>query len=172
MNRGSRACVPPWHHSTKDQYDRPMLDTGRHSPARLAALHALYEHGYRLVEQLVPELDLPFVGATSEVPGEPVLHLSTESRDRYTASFRLFYDLAADITPDLHIRVYRDARLAEALHCTSRPPWRAADEADPQALHFLNDQWRRNAMMVKWLEYLIYRGHGFVHAGRPRRRAS
>ena len=62
------------------------------------------------------------------------------------------------------------ARVAEALQCSTRPPWRAADGADPEALQFLDAQWRRNAMMVKWLAYLVERGHGFVHAARPRNR--
>ncbi|MCK5771883.1 MAG: DUF1249 domain-containing protein [Algiphilus sp.] len=134
----------------------------------LGALHVLYERGFQLAQQLVPELDLPFVSAVSEVEGEPPLYLSTIARDRYTSCFRLTYEIDGIYTPDLHIKVYRDARVAEALQCTNRPPWLAADEADPEALHFLSAQWRRNAMMVKWLAYLLERGHGFVHAARPR----
>lgn len=137
---------------------------------RLGALHVLYERGFQLAQQLVPELELPFVSAVSEVTGEPPLYLSTIARDRYTSCFRLTYELDGACTPDLHIKAYRDARVAEALQCSTRPPWRAADGADPEALQFLDAQWRRNAMMVKWLAYLVERGHGFVHAARPRNR--
>lgn len=141
-----------------------------HIASRLGALHVLYERGFELAEQLVPELDLPFVAATSRVAGEPLLHLSTLERDRYTSSFCLRYgdERAGEEVAELHVRVYRDARVAEALECARRPPWRAADEADPEALHFLSAQWKRNALMVKWFEYLLARGHGFVHAARPR----
>lgn len=136
--------------------------------SQLAALHVLYERGFQLAQQLVPELDLPFVSAVSRVEGEPPLFLSTIARDRYTACFRLTYALDETLSPDLHIKVYRDARVAEALQCASRPPWPTSDSGEADALQFLSAQWRRNAMMVKWLAFLLERGHGFVHASRPR----
>jgi uncharacterized protein YqiB (DUF1249 family) len=129
----------------------------------------LYERNFHLVEQLVPELDLPFLTARSVVSGEPALYLITVDRGRYTASFRLTHEIDGRCEPDLWVRVYRDARVAEALQCARRPSWAATDEADPEAWRYLSAQWQRNLMMHKWLEYLIERGHGFAHAARPRR---
>ena len=33
---------------------------------------------------------------------------------------------------------------------------------------FLDDQWARNHMLAKWLEYLLEHGHGYAVAARPR----
>ena len=70
--------------------------------------------------------------------------------------------------PDLWVRLYRDAGVAEALRCSYRPPWRVEDDADPAAHAFLSEQWRRNLLLNKWLEYLLEHGHGFGLAERPR----
>ena len=63
------------------------------------------------------------------------------------------------------------ARVAEALHCGRRLPWLAADESDPEAGKFLHDQWARNHMLAKWLEYLLEHGNGFTLTARPRSRS-
>jgi uncharacterized protein YqiB (DUF1249 family) len=67
------------------------------------------------------------------------------------------------------VGVYREARLAEALFCASRPPWRAKEEGDPQAFQVLDDQWGRNLLLHKWLHYQLEHGHGFGLAARPRK---
>lgn len=143
-------------------------------PKRLAHLLELYERNYRLIERLVPELDLPFDRAVSQSPSDLPLHLSVVERAPYTVELRLTYQFAAPdghtFEPDLWVRVYRDAQVAEALHCGRRMPWLATDERDPAAQHFLKDQWARNHMLSKWLEYLLEHGHGFAVAMRPRTR--
>jgi len=93
-------------------------------------------------------------------------------RDRYTATIRLTYQFVDSAgvrrQPDIVVRIYRDARVAEALSCRERPPWLAAEEGDPLASAFLGEQWRRNLMLGKWLDYLLGHGHGFGMAARPR----
>ncbi|MBI2382894.1 MAG: DUF1249 domain-containing protein [Gammaproteobacteria bacterium] len=141
-------------------------------PVRIAALLELYERNYRLVQQLVPELNLPFDRAVSHSATDLPLHLITLERSRYTATFRLTYEFACDDgmrqEPDIWLRVYRDAHVVEALRCAARPPWLADGEADPQVDTFLTDQWNRNVMLHKWLQYLLHHGHGFGMAARPR----
>ncbi|WP_336325177.1 DUF1249 domain-containing protein, partial [Porphyromonas pogonae] len=65
------------------------------------------------------------------------------------------------LEPDMWIKVYRDARVAEALDCGLRPAWLAKLIGDAQAREYLHDQWGRNHMLSKWLEYLLEHGHGF-----------
>jgi uncharacterized protein YqiB (DUF1249 family) len=142
-------------------------------PRRLAQLLDLYERNFRLIQRLIPELDLPFPDAVSKSGSDLPLHLKVIDRDRYTVAFKLTYEFVdADGVrrqPDIWVRVYRDASVAEALQCSHRPPWQAEDDADPKAWQFLNDQWRRNLMLGKWLEYLLEHGHGFGLTARPRR---
>lgn len=157
-----------------------MLITKTHSPMcpccgkprRLAHLLDLYERNFQLIERLVPELELPFTTAVSRSDSDLPLHLSVLDRDRYTVTFKLTYEFTDDSgirrQPDLVVRVYRDARVVEALSEPQRPHWLAKDEGDPEAGRFLNSQWSRNLMLGKWLEYLLEHGHGFGMAARPR----
>lgn len=146
--------------------------TPRARPVRIAALLELYERNFRLIECLAPELEFPFDDAVSYSATDLPLRLTVSERGRFTVAFRLTYEFAGAEgvarEPDLEVRVYRDARLAEALTCPSRPAWLAKDEGDPQALQFLDDQWGRNLLLHKWLHYLLEHGHGFGLAGRPR----
>jgi hypothetical protein len=145
-------------------------------PRRIAHLVDLYERNYRLLERLVPELDLPFDRAVSRSPTDLPLHLIVVERAPYTADLRLTYEFNdADgkrLEPDIWVKVYRDARVAEALYCGKRAPWLATEESDPEAGKFLHDQWTRNHTLAKWLEFLLEHGHGFSIAARPRLVAS
>lgn len=139
---------------------------------RLSYLLDLYEHNFKLVQRLIPELNLPFTEAVSRSASDLPLHLSVIERDRYTVTLKLTYEFidheGVRRQPDIWVRVYRDAHVAEALECSHRPPWQAEEDGDPKAWSFLNDQWRRNLMLGKWLEYLLEHGHGFSLAERPR----
>ncbi|MBX6419941.1 MAG: DUF1249 domain-containing protein [Sinobacteraceae bacterium] len=141
-------------------------------PRRLAHLIDLYERNYRLLERLIPELELPFERAVSRSATDLPLVLTVVERAPYTAELRLTYEFDTPegrvLAPDLWIKLYRDARVAEVLHCGRRLPWLAAEEGDPQAARFLHDQWTRNHLLAKWLEYLLEHGHGFSVAARPR----
>lgn len=132
----------------------------------------LYERNYRLLQRLIPELDLPFEAAVSRSGTDLPLHLTRVERDRYTLTLRLTYEFVdaegMRRQPDILIRAYRDAGVAEALECSHRPPWQGQDEADPKVEQFLGGQWRRNLMLGKWLEYLLDHGHGFGMSHRPR----
>lgn len=140
---------------------------------RLAQLIDLYERNFLLLERLVPELELPFDHALSRSASDLPLHLITVERSPYTVELRLTYEFREPagirLAPDFWIKVYRDARVAEALHCTQRPPWLAQEGGAPEAELYLTDQWSRNLMLARWLEYLLHHGHGFAHIDRPRR---
>ncbi|MDE2150451.1 MAG: DUF1249 domain-containing protein [Gammaproteobacteria bacterium] len=141
-------------------------------PRRIAHLVDLYERNFRLLQRLVPELELPFDRAVSRSASDLPLHLTVVERAPYTCELRLTYVFeqaqGVRVQPDFWLRVYRDARVAEALRCGRRMPWRAAGENDPAARDYLHDQWARNHMLSRWLDYLLEHGHGFSLAARPR----
>jgi len=53
--------------------------------------------------------------------------------------------------PDMRVRIYHDARLAEAQE------WGLQSRAERE----LDQRWARNMMLNKWLEYCLERGHRF-----------
>ena len=142
-------------------------------PRRLAHLLDLYERNYQLLERLVPELELPFERAVSRSATDLPLILIVVERAPYTSELRLTYEFNSAegkrLEPDMWIKVYRDAKLAESLYCAARPRWLAEMEGDPEIGRYLGEQWARNLMLHKWLQYLLEQGHGFGMAARPRR---
>lgn len=137
----------------------------------LAHLIDLYERNYRLLERLVPELDLPFESAVSRAGDEPVLGLEVVHRSRYTSELCLHYcfeEQGPELRPDVRIRICRDAGTAEVLGAPPERCWPLAVDSTHNAEQFLREQWQRNHFLLRWLEYLLDHGHGFSLAGRPR----
>ena len=136
-------------------------------PRHLAHLLELYERNYRLLLRLLPELGAhaPRQPVVSRSASDCPLHLEIVERDRYTQTVRLTYEFIDDSglrrQPDLWVRLYHDAAVAEALRCSQRPPWEAVDDADPAAQAFLSAQWQRNLLLHKWLSYLVEQNHAF-----------
>ncbi len=123
----------------------------------------LYESNYRRLVRLIPERQFPLDTAISRSLLDGDLHLSIVSRERYTLTLRLTYwfqnGMEYHAQPDLTVRVYHDAALAEVL----APAGMREDYARTLAA-----RWARNLLLNKWLAFLLGKGHGFVMAGRPR----
>ena len=138
-------------------------------PGTFAALMDLYERNYINMRRLTPTM--PPVAATriSQVSGGLDLHLHMVERSRYTSELRLTYQFvqgegATIAEPNLRIRVYHDARLAEVM--AARPRHYAALTADRRSgtgldSGGLRDRWRVNRFLFKWLTYCLRQGHRF-----------
>jgi len=126
-----------------------------------AGLMDLYEINYRLLQRLAPALDEIPERAVSRVPGSPDLYLAIEERCRFTTMLHLtYYFTDADgervADPDLQIRLYHDARQAEAVACRPHP---ASGPRSP-----LSCKWDSNLFLEKWLHYALGLGHRFDRA--------
>ena len=139
-------------------------------PLNISALHELQERNYRLLEQLICDLDLPVDAAVSHSCKDLPLHLEISDRANYTLALRLYYEIEGRREPEIWITMYRDAQLAEATYFERRPRWLAWDEGHPDVYRYLSAQWDRNLTLHKWLLYLLERGHGFGMVARPRKR--
>jgi uncharacterized protein YqiB (DUF1249 family) len=136
-------------------------------PRSFAALMTLYESNYIRLRALVP---LAALGASPElvshVPGDVPLHVAPCERSRYTLTLHMTYFFEEDggwiADPDLYVRVYHDARMAEALACGAqhRHPLFAPFETSHGTE--LARRWSRNMMLNKWLEYCADRGHSLI----------
>ena len=74
--------------------------------------------------------------------------------------------------PDLEVRVYHDARLAEASHCGRWIRHPGLQSIRNGLGVTLGERWLRNMLLNKWLEYCSDRGHRFAAvAGVPGRAA-
>lgn len=142
-------------------------------PRSFAGLMALYESNYRRLQRLLPELNVPFEEAVSHAPDDRDLHLRVLERHPYTLTLHLTYWFDGEegccADPDLAVRVYRDAQLAEAIRCGTHSRYAALAGIDLEDGRVVTEQWQRNLLLNKWLAFCLQHGHGFGMAHRPRR---
>ncbi len=133
-------------------------------PNSFAGLMSLYESNYLRLLYLVPELQRLDGCYRSTVAGDCDLHIEILERCRYTVTLSLtyYFDAAegAVADPDFRVRAYLDGRLAEALSLGG-DDYRHAELRRLMRQHReeLNERWRRNMILNKWLDYLIEQGH-------------
>ena len=138
----------------------------RARPRSFVSLMTLYESNYIRLGWLAPDLRRLRGSLTSEVAGEPALELSVVEQCRYTTALLMSYRFGegdgAAREPGLEIRVYHDARLAEACGTgagASHPRLKRLAAAVPGS-H--GKRWSCNMLLNKWLEYCVGSGHRFA----------
>lgn len=140
----------------------------RARPRSFVSLMTLYESNYIRFGWLAPEPSRIAERLVSRVAGDCALELTIIERARYTTTLMLSYlfeqDAGALREPGLEVRLYHDARLAEArgLGAVVRhPAWRRSGARPGHGPH---GPWSRNVLLNKWLEYCAERGHRFAVA--------
>lgn len=140
-------------------------------PRSFTGLMSLYETNHVRMRRLF--------GDPSALPDELItvaaddlpLHVRVLERAPYTAVLHLTYwfpeDGALRADPDLTVRVYRDAKLAEACACAPRPHHRALSPYAREGRDAVEQRWIMNVMLGKWLDFLLGAGHSV--AGRAAR---
>jgi uncharacterized protein YqiB (DUF1249 family) len=134
----------------------------------LPALMELYELNYIQLRRLVPDLDAVQDRSTSRVEGTLDLHLTVRERCRYTTTLHLTYQFADNgdyfPAPDVVMRMYHDAQMAELLSRGGRPG-RRGSEYDRFRNHYpLAVKWQANRFVHKWLGYCLHHRHVFSPA--------
>ncbi len=146
--------------------DSLCVTSWRAKPASFVGLMTLYESNYVRLRGLAGNLRGLTGRRVSSVPSDCDLHLDAIEQSPYTTVFRLTYffeDEPGQVAdPDIEVRVYHDARLAEASRCGrwQRHPGLASIRSRVSAS--LGDRWLRNMLLNKWLDYCVDRGHRFA----------
>ena len=150
-----------------------FIETVRHQirlvkPRSFAGLMALYESNHARLRQLLGDVtNLPLTSVSSSRT-DMNLHVTRAERCRYTTSLYMTYQFQSTDgirqDPNLLLRVYHDARLAEALSCCEQPRHRALQGLWLPARTELERRWTLNVMLNKWLEYCLDNGHTFQPA--------
>ncbi|MCC7258232.1 MAG: DUF1249 domain-containing protein [Gammaproteobacteria bacterium] len=135
-------------------------------PGTLGGLISLYESNFIKLAALLGELDRAPGQFVSHSRQDLSLHLSVEDGSRYTKLLRLTYLFddadGAIAEPDLVVRLYLDARVAEvAAWAETR---RHATLAALAGLYDreLDRRWACNMVLSKWLDYLLENGHTYA----------
>jgi uncharacterized protein YqiB (DUF1249 family) len=126
----------------------------------------IYESNYIKLSHLVSSFDWPQTAIVSTSPRDKDLHAQLMRREPYTTTLKLTYwfeegGALAVPDPDLILRVYHDARLAEAVAGRERHCHQKLKELAGDSGRELDRRWRINMMLNKWLDYLSEVGHSF-----------
>jgi len=146
--------------------DTLCVTSWRARPVSFVSLMTLYESNYIRLRALVRDVRGCAGRQVSRVAGDCDLHLEAVEQSPYTSILRLTYLFdAADgpvADPDLEVRVYHDARLAEASHCARWVRHPGLEAIRSQLKAGLGERWLRNMLLNKWLDYCTERGHHFA----------
>ena len=138
----------------------------RARPRSFVSLMTLYESNFIRFGWLVPDLRRISGSVRSVVTGEPALELSVVEQCRYTTTLGMSYLFDASDgpvrDPELEIRVYHDARLAEARATAVRPAHPQLRQLSAGLQHEPDRRWSCNMLLNKWLEYCAGTGHRFA----------
>lgn len=133
-------------------------------PKSFAALMELYEINYLFMRRLMPR---PFEEGVrlDSTAGATPLYLRVLDRGPYTTTVELTHLFegsageGVDVLPDLTVRVYHDARVAEVL-CVSGKSLRGGGES-------LATRWSVNRFLNRWLRFCLGEGHCFADPQYP-----
>ncbi len=143
--------------------DSRIVPQAAAKPKTFVGLMALYESNYLRLLHLIPDLATIDGCYRSRVAGDCDLHVDVIERCRYTVTLSLTYYFETPAgrvaDPDMRVRAYLDGQLAEAMRASG--PHQHAELRRLFAAHSreLNERWRRNTVLNKWLEYLSDQGH-------------
>jgi len=133
-------------------------------PGSFTGLMTIYESNYIKLSRLTTEFDWSGWSMVSTSVRDIDLHAQLLRREPYTTTLKLTYWfeepgglLVPD--PDLILRVYHDARLAEVVSGRDRHTHHKLRELACDSSAELDRRWRINMMLNKWLDYLFDVGH-------------
>jgi uncharacterized protein YqiB (DUF1249 family) len=150
----------------------------RARPRSFVALMGLYESNFIRLGWLAGAVETLEGRHRSVVAGDCDLVLTITERSPYTSTVNLTYLFPSDdlpaggaaagevAIPDMRVRVYHDAHLAETLEWASTHTQPVLKALRTHAERELDQRWARNVMLNKWLEYCVERGHRFSSATR------
>jgi len=132
-------------------------------PNSFVGLMALYESNYLRLLHLVPELERLDGCFRSRVAGDCELFVDVLDRSRYTVTLGLTYHFETDggrvADPDMQVRAYLDGCLAEAMSIGGKHRHTKLRRLLRAGRRTLDERWKRNVVLNKWLEYLTDQGH-------------
>jgi len=132
-------------------------------PVDFVSLMDMYEDNYIKLRKLIPDVQHITKSAISTSPGHLNLHLQILERSKFTTTLRLSYCFTDNgksrLEPNLKIRIYHDAGLAEVMSGKLHHGRLVLDHLPADAL---KQKWQLNRFLSKWLKYCLRQNHGFL----------
>jgi len=134
-------------------------------PVDFVSLMDMYEDNYLKLRKLIPDLQHIQDSGVSKSSGHLNLYLQIIERSKFTTTLRLSYSFTENgesrLEPNLKIRIYHDAGLAEVMSGNLHHGKLVLDHLPADAL---KQKWQLNRFLSKWLRYCLRQNHGFSTA--------
>ena len=137
-----------------------LIDDGPH----FGQLMEIYANNYRRLSLLFDDTLLERDRMISQVDQQLPLYIEVTERHTFTTCIRLSHAIESNhgivsLDPDAQIRLYHDAKVAEATHCYPGTVIQPLFGALVPVADVVEHRWRMNRFLDKWLEYLLQQGH-------------
>ena len=134
--------------------------------SRFGWLMGLYAENYTRLQRLFEAGELACGQYASSIGDGLDVHIEVIEQHAYTTELRMSYGLVDPCTgmvdPSASLRLYRDAKQAEATHCYAGRSWQDVIGMYPPPQRILNHRLRMNTFLGKWLQYLAESGNGIT----------
>lgn len=131
-------------------------------PVDFVSLMDMYEDNFIKLRKLIPDMQLINDSSVSTSVGHLNLYLQILERSKFTTTLRLSYSFTdkgeTRLEPNLKIRIYHDAGLAEVMSGKLHHGKLVLDHLPSDAL---KQKWQLNRFLSKWLKYCLRQNHGF-----------
>lgn len=129
-------------------------------------LEEICASNYHKLLQLIPGLCVLKECAIGRAANNTTLHVQVIEHTAYTLTIELshcFNNKATELlVPEVRIRVYLDARLAEVLSDHARPSVSRVFKDLGLCREIMNYKWRLNFFLQKWLDHCLTKDYQFT----------
>jgi uncharacterized protein len=132
---------------------------------KAVCLETICETNYRKLLKLMPDLLHYQKQAIGKAQRKPSLQLDIIDRSRHTLTIQLSHcfqqNLKEFLLPEVKIRIYLDAKLAEVLRDCVRLDVAKVFKDPGQTLAILDYKWQLNYFLQKWLDHCLQSDYHF-----------
>ena len=140
-------------------FDHEIVPQSIAEPNSFVGLMTLYESNYIKLNHLFPKIRQYDTDKSIKSPFGNDIHLGISKKTKYTMIISMTYSFEEseiiDYEPNLIIKVYFDSRSAEVIGIGKLSKKSKLRDITYQNKNIINELWRRNIILNKWLDYII-----------------
>jgi len=140
-------------------FDHEIVPQSIAEPNSFVGLMTLYESNYIKLNHLFPKIRQYDADKSIKSPFGNDIHLGISKKTKYTMIISMTYSFEEseiiEYEPNLIIKVYFDSRSAEVISIGKLSKKSKLRDITYQNKNIINELWRRNIILNKWLDYII-----------------
>ena len=140
-------------------FDHEIVPQSIAEPNTFVGLMSLYESNYIKLNHLFPKIKQYDADRSIKSPFGNDIHLGISKKTKYTMIISMTYSFEEseiiEYEPNLIIKVYFDSRSAEVISIGKLSKKSKLRDITYQNKDIINQLWKRNIILNKWLDYII-----------------